>query len=44
MATNFESKIAINWLCVNSSINAIGYGGEFKWSIDRMQILPIPCT
>ena len=38
MATNFGTKIAINWLCVNDSDWAIGYGGEFEWSADRMQI------
>jgi len=27
MATNFRTKIAINWLCVNDSDLAIGYGG-----------------
>jgi len=27
MATNFETKIAINWLYVNDSDEAIGYGG-----------------
>ena len=27
MATNFETKIAINWLCVNDSDLTIGYGG-----------------
>jgi len=40
MATNFGTKIAINWLCVNDS--NYGYGGGFEWSADRMQILPIP--
>ena len=25
MATNFETKIAINWLCVDDSDQAIGY-------------------
>ena len=44
MATNFGTKIAINWLCVNDSDYAIGHGGGFEWSADRMQILPIPCT
>jgi len=44
MATNFGTKIAINWLCVNDSAQAVGYGGRFEWSADRMQILPIPCT
>ena len=27
MATNFETKIAINWVCVNDSDSAIGYVG-----------------
>jgi len=27
MATNCGSKITINWLCVNDSYEAIGYGG-----------------
>jgi len=27
MATNFGTKIAINWLYVNNSDWAIGYGG-----------------
>jgi len=32
----------MNWLCVNDSDYAIGYGG-FEWSADRMQILhPAP--
>jgi len=44
MATNFGTKIAINWLCVNDSDWAIGYRGEFEWSVDRRQILQIPCT
>jgi len=44
MATNFATKIAINWLCVNDSVYAVGYGGGFEWSADRMQILPIHCT
>jgi len=26
MATNFGTKIAINWLCVNDSDYALGYG------------------
>ena len=43
MATNFWTKIAINWLCVNDSDQTIGYGGGFEWLTDRMQILPIPC-
>jgi len=30
MATNFVTKIAPNWLCVNDSDYAIGYGGEFE--------------
>ena len=43
MATNFGTKIAINWVCVNDSVSAIGYvGGGVEWSADRMQILPIP--
>jgi len=33
MATNFGTKIAINWLCVNDSDKAIGYGGV--WVIGR---------
>jgi len=44
MATNFGTNIAINWHCVNDSDYAIGYGGGFEWSADRMQVLPIPCT
>jgi len=44
MTTNFGTKIAINWLCVNDTDNAIGYGRDFEWSADRMQILPISCT
>ena len=44
MTTNFGTKIAINWLCVNDSDYTVGYGGEFAWSADRRQILPIPCT
>ena len=44
MAANFGTKIAINWLYVNDSDYAIGYGGEFEWSADRRQILPIPGT
>jgi len=44
MATNFGTKIAINWLCANDSYYAIGYAGGFDWSADRMQILLIPCT
>ena len=43
-ATNLGTKIAIYWLCVNDSEWAIGYGGGFEWSGDRMQILPIPCA
>ena len=27
MATNFGTKIAINWLCVDDSDQAIGYEG-----------------
>jgi len=27
MATSFGTKIAINWLCVNDSDQAVGYGG-----------------
>ena len=27
MATNFETNIAINWLCVNDVNEAIAYGG-----------------
>ena len=42
-ATNFGTKIAINWLCVNDIDYAIAYEGGFEWSADRMQILPIPC-
>ena len=34
MATNFATKIAINWLCVNDSDQAIGYGGGFEWRAD----------
>jgi len=30
MATNFGTKIAINWLCVNDSDYAIGYGGDLS--------------
>jgi len=44
MATNFGISIAINWLCVDDNEYAIGYGGGFEWSADRMQILPIPFT
>ena len=43
MATNFGTKIVIDWFSVNDSDYAIGYEG-FEWSSDRMQILPIPCT
>jgi len=41
METNFETKIAINWLCVNDS-DWLWRG--FEWSANRMHILPIPCT
>ena len=44
MATNFGTKIAINWLCVNDSDLAIGYVAGFEWSANRMRILLIPCT
>ena len=44
MATNFGTKIAINWLCVNDSDQTVGYGGVFEWSTDRTYILLIPCT
>jgi len=44
MTTNFGTKIAINWLCVNDSDQTVGYGGVFEWSTDRMYILSIPCT
>jgi len=44
MATNFGTKIAINWLCVNDSDYAIAYGEGFECSANRIQILPIPCT
>jgi len=43
-ATNLGTKIAIYWLCVNDSEWAIGYGGGFEWSGDRMQIFQIPCA
>jgi len=29
---------------VNFSNYAIGYGGGFEWSANKMQILPIPCN
>jgi len=44
MTTNFGTKIAINWLCVNDSDQTVGYGGVFEWSTDRTYILLIPCT
>ena len=44
MATSFGSKIAINWLCLNDSNQAIGNGGEFEWSANRRRILQIPYT
>ena len=44
MATNFGTKIAINWFCVNDSDSAIDYVRRFEWSADIMQILPIHCT
>ena len=44
MATNFGTKMAINWLCVNDSDTAIGYVGEFEWSANRTQIMSIPFT
>ena len=44
MATDFGTKIAINWLCVNDSDLVIGYDGGFEWSADRMRMLPIVCT
>jgi len=31
MATNFGTKIAINWLCVNNSDSAIDYVGGVEW-------------
>ena len=43
MATNFRTKIPINWLCVNDSYSVVVYVEGFEWSADRMQILPIPC-
>ena len=30
MATNFGTKIAISWFCVNDSDYAIGYGGSLS--------------
>ena len=44
MATNFGTKMAINWLCVNDSDTAISYVGEFEWSANRTQIMSIPFT
>jgi len=29
---------------MNDSDQAVGYGGWFEWSADRMQILRMPCT
>ena len=43
MATNFGTKIATT-VFVNDNDYAIGYGGGFECSADRMQILLIPCT
>ena len=41
MARNFETKIAINWLCVDDSDKAIGYGGGVS---GRRQNADIPDT
>jgi len=38
MATNFGTKNCYNWLCLNDSDKAIGYGGKFEWSANKMQI------
>jgi len=40
VATNFGTKIAINWLFL--TIATRRYGGGFEWSADKMQILPSP--
>jgi len=44
MATDFGTKIAMNWLCVNDSDLVNGLEGGFEWLANRMQILPILCT
>ena len=43
MATNFGTKIAINWRFVDDSDQTIDYEGGLS-VVDIMQILPIPCT
>jgi len=43
MATNFGLILLLIGF-VNDSDLAVGYGGGFEWSADRMQILPITCT
>jgi len=43
MATNFGTKTAINWLCVDDSDRQLVMKGVWV-VIDRMQILPMPCT
>jgi len=40
----FWDAIYYNWLCVNDSNLAVGYGGGFEWPANKMQILLIPCN
>jgi len=42
MATNFRTKIAINWLCVNYSACAIGYGGGLSGRLTEYRYCRYP--
>jgi len=44
MATNFGTKIAINWLTVNDIAFKQLVMEGFELSADTVQILPMPCT